>query len=303
MLVAGGSGYVGSELVPHLLLAGHRVRVLARDPGKLVGHSWLSQVEVARGDVLAPMTLSRALSGVEAAYYLVHSLAAGSGFHQRDVVAAENFGKAAKEAGVERLIYRGGLGDPSDRLSRHLRSRQQTGRVLRESGVPVTEFRAAIIVGAGSVSFQLIRHLTDRLPIMICPRWVYTRVQPIAIRDVISYLVEALTVPESAGKVVEIGGADVLTYRDMMLGYARAQHKFRLLIPVPFLTPRLSSHWVGLVTPIPADVAQPLILGLRNEVVVRDDLSLRLFPAIKPMGYTAALRIALGKADRARPGH
>ena len=198
----------------------------------------------------------------------------GSGdFHQRDLIAANNFGRAAKETGVERILYLGGLGDPDTNLSEHLKSRQDSGRALAEGGVSVTEFRAAIIVGSGSISFEMVRYLTERIPIMICPRWVFTRVQPIAIEDVLAYLIGALEVPASSGKVIEIGGAEVITYGDMMMGYAKERGLKRVLISVPVLTPRLSSYWVHWMTPVPASITRPLILGLRNEVV---DLLVRL---------------------------
>ena len=194
---------------------------------------------------------------------------------------------------MQRIIYLGGLGDPKADLSLHLRSRQETGRALAEAGVPVTEFRAAVIVGSGSVSFEMIRNLTERIPVMICPRWVFTRVQPIAIRNVLDYLAAALTVEASAGSVVEIGGADILTYGEMMMGYAAVRGLRRWLIPVPVLTPRLSSYWVHWMTPVPATIARPLIQGLRNEVIVRDDSARRLFPEITPMDYRKAVRQAL----------
>ena len=283
--------------MPRLLAAGREVTVLARDPARLEGRSWLGQVRTVRGDALDPATLPAALAGVEAAYYLIHSMQrAGeedADFHQRDLTAAREFGRAAHAAGVRRIVYLGGLGDPDTELSHHLRSRQLTGDALREAGVPVTEFRAAIIVGSGSASFEMIRHLAERVPIMVCPRWVYTRVQPIAIRNVLDYLVGALDVPESAGKTIEIGGADVLTYGEMMTVYARRRGLRRALIPVPVLTPRLSSYWVHWVTPIPAEIAGPLIEGLRNEVIVRDDLARRLFPDIRPTDYATALDRAL----------
>lgn len=294
-LVTGITGYVGGRLAPRLAQAGYRVRVMARDPRRLEGRSWLGQVEVVQGDALDPASLSEALSGVDVAYYLIHSMLGGANFQQRDIAVARRFGQAAKAAGVGRIIYLGGLGDPAADLSEHLRSRQQTGQALREAGVPVTEFRAAIIVGAGSVSFEMVRYLTERLPVMICPRWTSTRVQPIAIRDVLDYLVEAIAVPESAGRVIEIGGTDVLTYGDMMLGYAAARGLRRRLVPVPVLSPGLSSYWVHWVTPIPAQIARPLIEGLRNEVIVRSPLARELFPRIHPLGYRAAVDMALAQ--------
>ncbi len=295
VLVTGVTGYVGGRLAPRLLQAGYRVRVMARDPHRFQGRSWLGQVEVVQGDVFDPATLSAALTGVDVAYYLIHSMLGGADFHQRDLAAARRFGQAAKAAGVGRIIYLGGLGDPTSNLSAHLRSRQRTGQALREAGVPVTEFRAAIIVGAGSVSFEMIRYLTERVPLMICPRWTYTRVQPIAIRDVLDYLVTAIAVPGSAGQIVEIGGANILTYGDMMLGYARARGLRRWLVPVPVLSPRLSSYWVHWVTPIPAQIARPLIDGLRNEVIVRTPLAKALFPTIHPIGYRTAVDLALAQ--------
>jgi uncharacterized protein YbjT (DUF2867 family) len=221
----------------------------------------------------------------------------GNDFSERDLLAARNCAEAAKSAGVRRIIYLGGLGDPQAELSAHLRSRQETGAALREAGVSVTEFRAAVIVGSGSLSFEMIRYLTERLPVMICPRWVFTRVQPIAIRNVLDYLVAALDSPDSAGRVLEIGGQDVLTYADMMMGYARARGLKRWLISVPVLTPRLSSYWVHLITPIPSVIARPLIKGMGNEVVVRDDTARRLFPTIELLDYATSVRLALGKIE------
>ncbi len=281
VLVTGATGYVGGRLVPALLTAGYPVRVMARDAGRLGQRPWLDRVDVVEADVLRPDTLRPALKGVRAAYYLIHSMRAGEAFHERDQQAALDFGAAAREAGVERIIYLGGLGDPDSDLSQHLRSRQETGAMLARAGVPVTEFRAAIIVGAGSLSFELIRDLTERLPAMVCPRWVYTRVQPIAIDDVLAYLVASLDTPASVGKVIEIGGTDVTTYGGMMLGYAEARRLRRWLVPVPVLTPRLSSYWVHLVTPIPSDIAAPLIEGLRNEVIVRLPSAAEFFPNIR----------------------
>ncbi len=297
-LVTGATGYVGGRLVPRLLEAGRHVRVLARDPGRLAGRPWASAVEVVRGDVHDPSTLPSALAGVEVAYYLVHSMGEHAAFAARDRDAASAFGLAARDAGVKRIVYLGGLGASGTALSDHLRSRQETGEALRSGGVPVTEFRAAVIVGSGSISFEMIRWLVERLPVMICPRWVFQRIQPVAIADVLSYLAAAPSVPGSSDRIVEIGGADVLTYRDMMLGYAAKRGLRRHLVPVPVLTPRLSSHWVRWMTPVPASIARPLVEGLRNEVIVHDDSALRLFPSIHPLTYAEALDRALEKLER-----
>ncbi len=295
ILVTGCTGYIGGRLVPRLLEAGYRVRCLVRDRTRLQGRAWFDRVEVAVGDVLQPGTLSPALQGVRAAYYLVHSMGEGTGFHQRDLDAARNFGAAARAAGVERLIYLGGLAESAAGLSEHLRSRLQTGDALRSAGVPVTEFRAGVIVGSGSLSFEMIRYLTERVPVMICPRWVYTRTQPIGIGKVLDYLTAALVVPESAGRVVEIGGSKVVTYGDMMTIYANVRGLKRWMLPVPVLTPRLSSYWVNIVTPIPAVIARPLIEGLRNESVVHDPIARTLFPGITPVSYRTSVERALDR--------
>lgn len=297
VLLTGVTGYIGGRLVPLLLEAGHRVRVLARDLIRLQGRSWLAEVDVVEGDVLKPDTLDAALKSIDVAYYLIHSMREGDNFQERDIQAARNFGAAAQRQGVKRIVYLGGLGDTTTALSHHLRSRQQTGDALREFNVPVTEFRAGVIVGSGSLSFEMIRYLTERVPVMICPRWVYTRIQPIAIRDTLNYLVSALTTPESVGEIIEIGGSEAMTYRDMMFGYAKARGLRRYMIPVPILTPHLSSYWVHWVTPIPSDIARPLIEGLRNEVIVRDDKARKLFPNIQPVSFAVAVSRALDKLN------
>lgn len=294
VLVTGVTGYVGGRLVPRLLEAGYRVRVLVRgEPQRLSSRSWYEQVDIFIGDVLQAEGLDAAMKDVEVAYYLIHSMRDNTEFSQRDIQAAQNFAFAAKAAGVERIIYLGGLGDPEGELSEHLQSRQETGAALRQAGIPVTEFRAGMIVGSGSLSFEMVRHLTERLPVMICPRWVFVRSHPIAIRDVLSYLVAAIETPGSSGQIVEIGGKDVLTYAEMMQGYARVRGLRRLIIPVPVLTPRLSSYWAHWVTPIPASIARPLIKGLRYELVVRDNLAQELFPEIEPLDYETAVTLAL----------
>ncbi|HYH45454.1 MAG TPA: SDR family oxidoreductase, partial [Thermoanaerobaculia bacterium] len=295
VLVTGSTGYIGGRLVPLLLERGYRVRCLVRDPVRLEGRPWHDAVEIVAGDVLRPDSLAAALQGVRAAYYLVHSLAGGSDFHQRDLTAAGNFSAAARAAGVERILYLGGLAADSPSLSEHLRSRQQTGDALRSAGVPVTELRAGVIVGSGSLSFEMIRYLTERVPVMICPRWVYTRTQPIGIREVLEYLAAALEVPASSGRILEIGGAEVVTYGEMMTIYAEVRGLRRWMVPVPVLTPRLSSYWVNLVTPIPGVIARPLIEGLRNENVVQDPSARQLFPGIEPVGYRAAVERALAR--------
>jgi uncharacterized protein YbjT (DUF2867 family) len=298
VLVTGASGYVGGRLVPRLIAAGHRVVALARDPSRLSGRSWHG-VEVRQGDVLDAPSLVPALQDMEVVYYLVHSMAQGAaGFEERDRVAAGNFGAAARTAGVKRIIYLGGLGGDREQLSSHLASRQHVGDLLRESGVPVTEFRAAVVVGAGSVSFEMIRYLTERLPVMITPRWVATRCQPIAIDNVLDYLEQCLSEPRSIGATLEIGGPDILTYGAMMHGYATIRGLKRFLIPVPVLTPRLSSYWVDLVTPIPAAYSHPLIEGMRSEVIVRDQTARELFH-VRLISFDEAVRLAL---DHTRSG-
>lgn len=297
ILVTGATGYIGGRLIPRLLSAGHSVRVLVRDARRISGRSWARDVEIFEGDVLQAGSLEVALRGVDVAYYLIHSMMDSADFQDRDIIAARNFGNAARNAGTGRIIYLGGLGNSGTELSKHLESRQVTGDVLRESGVPVTEFRAAIIVGSGSVSFEMIRLLTERLPIMVCPRWVFTRVQPIGIRNVLDYLVGAINLPASTGKIIEIGGTDVLTYGDMMIQYAEVRGLKRHLIPVPVLSPRLSSHWVHWMTPIPKQIARPLIDGLRNEVIVTNDIAKELFPEIRLLDYRTAVQLALERLN------
>ncbi|MDZ4724449.1 MAG: SDR family oxidoreductase [candidate division Zixibacteria bacterium] len=293
VLVIGATGYVGSQLVPCLLREGHHVTCLVRNREKMMNRPWNTRVKIHEGDVLKPAGLKGLLEDQDVVYYLVHSMATSNGdFAELDRCAAANIGRAAKNTGVKRIIYLGGLGRRQEHQSLHLKSRHEVGDVLRQSGVPVTEFRAAVIIGAGSLSFEMVHHLANRLPVMICPRWVITRTQPISIDDVTSYLVAALDQPESVGKIIDIGGPEVLTYRDMILVVARVLGLHRLLIKVPVLTPRLSSYWVGLVTPIPIMPARALIEGLRHETVCENDDALTLFD-IRPKSFEAAVRQAL----------
>lgn len=296
ILVTGATGYIGGRLVPELLKKHYTVRCLARDPKKL-SESILEKTETFAGDVFDTASLAAALKDVRVAFYLIHSMTAGGTvFAKKDRLAAANFAQAAADAGLQKIIYLGGLGSDHVRLSEHLASRHEVGAILKESGIPVTELRAAVIIGAGSLSFKMIRYLTERLPVMICPKWIRSRCQPVAVRDVLSYLTTAVENKESDGKILEIGGADILSYGEMILGYAEVRGLKRWLIPVPVLTPRLSSYWIDWVTPIPASLSRALIEGLRNDVICRDKSALRIFP-FRPMGYKAALWEALSQQE------
>jgi len=295
ILVVGASGYIGGRLVPLLAARGHDLTLLARDPRPLVAR--FPGARVVGADLLDPVSIPPAVEGIDVVYYLAHSMRAGeSGFAERDLGSARDFAGAAARAGVRRIVYLGGLGDDAAGLSHHLASRHEVGAELAAHGVPVVELRAAVVIGSGSASFEILRHLTERLPIMITPRWVGTRCQPIGIGDVLDSLVAVLDHPEVTG-IVEIGGPDVLSYGEMMLTYARLRGLRRLMIPVPVLTPRLSSYWVGLVSPIPAGIARPLIEGLRNEVVVRDP-GPALALGVRPVPYVEALQRAIDRTDR-----
>ncbi|MEU5591888.1 SDR family oxidoreductase [Streptomyces sp. NPDC020298] len=304
-LVTGATGYIGGRLVPELLAAGYQVRCLARSPGKLRDHPWAGDVEVVRGDVTDAASVAAAMRDVDVAYYLVHALGTGRGFERTDSRAAAVFGEAARAAGVRRVVYLGGLtpaGVPEHALSPHLRSRAEVGRILLDSGVPTTVLRAAMIIGSGSASFEMLRYLTERLPVMVTPSWVRTRIQPVAVRDVLRALVGSAGMPHDVSRAFDLGGPDVLTYRDMMTRYAAvAGLPRRVIIPVPVLTPGLSSHWVGLVTPVPASLARPLTESLRHEVVCREQDITRYVPAPAghPVGFDEAVRLALRRVREA----
>ena len=272
-LVTGGSGYIGGRLIPELLNAGFMVRVLARRPEQLRERRWSDQVEFVAGDALDPETMAEAMHDVDVAYYLLHSLNTGPGFERTEERMAQVFADAAAGAGVSRIIYLGGMipDIPADELSAHLRSRGRVGEVLRASGVPTAELRAGVILGSGSASFEMLRNLTERLPVMVTPRWVSTRTQPIGVRDVLHYLVFAADLPPDVNRWFDIAGPDIMTYRSMMEAYARvAGLRPRKILPINVLTPGLSSHWVGVVTPVPNSIARPLVDSVSHEVVAHN---------------------------------
>jgi len=291
ILLTGVTGYIGRQLLPFLQQRGPAVRCLARRPAAARG-ALGGRTEVVEGDVLDPASLGPAMRGVHTAYYLIHSLGSEADFEALDRRGAVNFAAAARAAGVRRIIYLGGLAGPGDDLSRHLRSRLEVGRILRASAAQVIELRASVVIGSGSLSFELVRALVERLPVMICPRWVRTPAQPIAIRDVVAYLTAALDLPDGDSRVYEVGGPDRVSYAEIMREYARQRGLCRLMVPVPVLTPRLSSLWLALVTPVLARVGRRLVEGVRNASVVRDPAALSAF-AIRPVGLREAIRQAL----------
>ncbi len=296
VLVTGATGYVGGRLVSRLLEDDHEVRCLVRNESKALRHPWSDRVEIFTGDVTDAASLAAALEGCEAAYYLVHSMGSSRHFSADEARGATTFRDTAAEAGVDRIIYLGGIVH-GEGLSTHLSSRKKVGEILAQGPVPVTEMRAAVIIGSGSISFEMLRYLTEVLPVMTTPTWVRTRCQPIAIRDVLEYLVAALDDESGSSRIVELGGADVLSYQEMMQIYAEeAGLRRRRIIPVPVLSPGLSSLWVGLVTPLPPSVARPLIDSLRHEVIVRHPEEAARF-GHEPMGYRQAVRRALERVD------
>ena len=294
--LTGGTGYIGGRLLALLEECGHNVRCLTRRPEALKNRAG-SASEVAQADVLDRESLSAALDGVHTAYYLVHNMGSGGDFEQKDREGAANFAAAAGECGVKRIVYLGGLGDPSHQLSSHLRSRQEVGEILRSTGVEVIEFRASIIIGSGSLSFEIIRALVERLPVMVCPKWVSTKAQPIAVEDVLAHLLAALDLAEGKSRVFEIGGPDQVSYGDIMREYARQRGLRRGMISVPVLTPYLSSLWLGLVTPVYARTGRKLVEGLRNTTLVRDGAALETF-SIRPRGLRESISRALANEDR-----
>lgn len=301
-LVTGATGYVGGRLVPELLTAGCRVRAMARNAARLRDFPWIARVDVARADVRDPAAVRDALAGVDVAYYLIHSLASGTRFEEADRAAATTFATAAREAGVHRIVYLGGLRPEGPGLSPHLRSRAEVGDILLASGVPTAVLRAGVIIGSGSASFEMLRYLAERLPVMITPTWVRSRIQPIAIADVLRTLTGCARLPPAVNRAFDIAGPDVLTYGEMMRRYAAlAGLRPRLLIPVGVLTPSLSSHWVGLVTPVPGVLARPLVESLRHDAVAGEHDIARYVPDPQGglLGFDSSVRLALRRVREA----
>ncbi|OGS07285.1 MAG: hypothetical protein A2270_08650 [Elusimicrobia bacterium RIFOXYA12_FULL_51_18] len=298
ILVTGATGYIGGRLVPRLLGNGYKVRCLVRNPDHLGGRPWTGGVEIIKGDVLSGVGLYESMRGADAAYYLIHSMADVPNFQASEETAANNFIASAKEHGVNKIIYLGGLGSAVGGLSKHLTSRHRVGEILRSPGLNVTEFRAAIIVGSGSVSFEIIRYLVERLPFIPCFKYLQnTRCQPIAIRDVLSYLISALAGPAPGNRVVEIGGESTHTYRELLEIYAQSRGLKRRFFDSLFWSPEFSARFIGLMTPVPAMFAKPLLESLSNNVVCANEDAFRFFPEIKPLDYRTAVQYALMRTN------
>jgi uncharacterized protein YbjT (DUF2867 family) len=297
-LVTGATGYVGGRLVPALLEAGHHVTVMARSERKVHGHAWADRVDVAVADATRPEQVAAALEGVDVAYYLLHSIGTGPDFAATERRIAEDFAAAAERAGVRRIVYLGGMDPRDEELSEHLRSRSEVAQVLLDSAVPTAVLQAGVVIGSGSASFEMLRYLTERLPVMVVPRWVHSKIQPIAVRDVLRYLVGCAELPADVNRRFDIGGPDVLSYLQMMRLYAEvAGLPRRRVLPVPVLSPTLSSHWVGLITPVPSGLARPLVESLRNTSVAREhDIAAYVpDPPEGLIGYRRAVELALTK--------
>ena len=300
ILVTGATGYIASRLIPRLLDSGYRVRALARDPRRLQGRSWFRHVEVIQADVTTPSTLPAAMEGVHTAYYLIHNMSYGHGYTSLELESARAFASAAEEAGIQHIIYLGGLADPEQHIAPHMRSRIETGKVLREGKVPVTEFRAGVITGSGSISFEMIRFMTELFPIVPGPIWMKNKSQPIAIQNVIDYLFAALTNPNGRGGVFEIGGPDITTYGDLMVRYARARRLKRSMLLIPGIPIAFMAFGVGLMTPVPYPIAYALIGGLSADSVVKHPEALKKFPEVKLIDFDSAAHDAL---EKTHPNH
>ena len=297
VLVTGATGYVGGRLVSKLLKLNYKVRVLARNPNRLENKTWYKDVEIHKGDVLNRESLIGLFKNVDTAYYLIHSMSNFNNFEKTDIKAADIFSQIASDEKLKRIIYLGGLADSSSNLSKHLKSRHLTGDELRKSKTQIIEFRASVIVGSGSLSFEMIRNLTERIPVMICPRWVYTKTQPISIKNILDYLIASLSIEFKENQVFEIGGKDVLSYGDMIKQYALTRKLRRLLISIPVLTPKLSSYWVHWTTPLSANITRPLVEGLKNESIVKSFESDLYFKDIDILDYKESLILALDNLD------
>ncbi|HEX9838925.1 MAG TPA: NmrA family NAD(P)-binding protein [Anaerolineales bacterium] len=300
ILVTGATGYIASRLIPRLLEHGYQVRCLVREPRRLKGRSWFRYVELVQGEVTSPSTLAPALDGVHTAYYLIHNMTYGRGYTELELEGARAFASAAEKAEVEHIIYLGGLADPAQHIAPHMRSRIETGRMLREGKVPVTEFRAGVITGSGSISFEMIRFMTELFPIVPGPTWMKNKAQPIAIQNVIDYLFAALENPNGRGGVYEIGGPDITTYGDLMLRYARIRGLQRKMILLPGIPLWFMAFGVGLMTPVPRPIAYALIGGLANDSVVQHTEALEVFPKVNLIDFTSATKDAL---EKTHPSH
>jgi len=293
VLVTGASGYIASQLIPLLLEHGLKVRCLVRNPDHLRTRKWVSEVEVTSGNLTQPESLLPALHGVSSAYYLVHSMSSGQDYIEQDIKAARDFSTLAKQAGVKHIIYLGGLADPQDEIASHMRSRIDTGQALRCGGVPVTEFRASVIIGPGSISFEMIRFLTEQFPIIICPHWMPNLSQPIAIQNILDYLLAALDIPEPVNQVFEIGGSEVMPYAETMLRYARLRGLQRKVVILPFNPVRILAFFMSWFTPVPRAITRPLVEGLCSHSIIHNDSARQVFPEIQPMGYGQAVQLSL----------
>jgi len=297
ILVTGATGYIASRLIPRLLDCGYRVRALARDPRRLQARSWFNQIEIIRADVTTPSTLAHACDGVDTAYYLIHNMSHGHGYTSLELDGARNFAEAAETAGINHIIYLGGLADPEGHIAPHMRSRIETGKVLREGKVPVTEFRAGVIAGSGSISFEMIRFMTELFPIIPAPAWMHNKTQPIAIQNIIDYLIAALENKNGQGQVFEIGGPEIATYKDLMLRYAQLRGLQRNMLILPYIPVWFMAFGVGLMTPVPRPIAYALIAGLSTDSLVKHPEALKIFPEVKLIDFDTATEDALEKTN------
>jgi uncharacterized protein YbjT (DUF2867 family) len=297
ILVTGASGYIASQLIPQLLDQGYRVRCLVRNPDHLKYRSWVSQVDIVCGDLTQPDTIRPALTDISQAYYLVHSMASGDNYTDRDLLAARDFSILAKEAGLNHIIYLGGLADPQEDIAKHMRSRIQSGEALFIGGVPVTEFRASVIVGPGSISFEMIRYLTEQFPLIICPQWMPNLCQPISIQNIVDYLLAALKLQKVHNQVFEIGGSEKMRYADTMLRYASIRGLKRKIFILPFNPVTILAYFMSWLTPVPASITRPLVEGLKSSSIVKDPSALEEFPGIHPRDYDSSVRESLSQLD------